>query len=324
MMRSGVVAIVCVMAGLASGCRRQAVQPETTQAPPNAAGSLASIDPADAAFGYTDDTGTKLLMLTSDDVVMESGKAKAMEIAICSNSRQIPIRYVQFQKRTAESNGRQSAWNLKNDEGHLYDIAGPAAEPGDTCLLVTTRYLRRFPVATNSFSIEQRNARESEYDEKSKEADATGKPLDMMEFQASGSLAHASITRLQSEKKRGVRSYWLLYSVGESQQVAAVEFDAVGDSLLGSLVLAESGRVSSFDIPANRKDWESRGGCWRIDDECRFNERAMDVPAVFGAPGEQLVFFTSWGEEGQLVRLLQVRNGKLVQVLSAGRYHLPV
>jgi hypothetical protein len=323
MMRRGLVVLACVAAGLAGGCRRQAVEPAAAQGAPRASGSVASIDPADAAFGYTDDTGTKLLML-DDGVAMEAARAKAMEIAVCSNSRQIPIRYLQFQKRAAQSNGRQSAWNLKYDEGHLYEIAGVPADPGDTCLLVTASYLRQFPVAVNSFSMELRNARESEYQRKSNEADASGKPLDMTQFQATGAFVQASIARLRSEKGRSVTSYWLLHGVGESQQVAAVEFDAVGDSLLGSLVLAESGRLSSFDMPANRKALESRGGCWRIDDECQFNERGMDVPAAMGAPGEQLVFFTSWGQEGQIARLLQARGGKLVQVLGASRYHLPV
>ena len=105
--------------------------------------------------------------------------------------------------------------------------------------------------------MEQRNARESEYQRKSNEADASGKPLDMTQFQATGAFAQASIARLRSEKGRSVTSYWLLHSVGEAQQVAAVEFAAVGDSLLGSLVLAESGRLASFDMPANRKDLES-------------------------------------------------------------------
>ena len=77
-------------------------------------------------------------------------------------------------------------------------------------------------------------------------------------------------------------------------------------------------------MPANRTDLESKGGCWRIDDECRLNERGMDVPAVLGAPGEQLVFFTFWGQEGQNIKLLQVRGGTLVPVIGAGRYHLPV
>ena len=96
--------------------------------------------------------------------------------------------------------------------------------------------------------MEQRNARESEYLRKSNEADASGKPLEVTQFQATGAFVQASIVRLRSEKERGVTSYWLLHRVGEWQQVAAVEFDAVGDSLRGSLVLAESGRLSSFAI----------------------------------------------------------------------------
>ena len=102
-----------------------------------------------------------------------------------------------------------------------------------------------------------------------------------------------------------------------------MEFDAVGDSLLGSVVLAESNRLSFFDMPASRSDNEARGGCWRIDDGCLFNQDEMDVPAVLGAPGEQIVFYTTWGQEGQLAILLQAKSGKLVELRRAYRYHLP-
>ena len=151
------IAAVCSLVA----CRQQTAgrgEPAADQTPER---PLERIDPADAVFGYTDDTGSRLLMLSDDNIVLEAGKAKAMQAAVCSEGREITIRYLQFQKRTPASNGRQSAGNLKNDEGHLFEIAGAQAEPGDTCLLVPPDYLRRFPVTRNEFPEAERQTRQN-------------------------------------------------------------------------------------------------------------------------------------------------------------------
>ena len=37
-----------------------------------------------------------------------------------------------------------------------------------------------------------------------------------------------------------------------------------------------------------------------------------------------LLFYTAWGGEGQVIRLLQVQRGKLVEVKGAYRYQVPL
>jgi hypothetical protein len=261
----------------------------------------ALLNPAEVAFGYTDDTGSKLLMLTDDNQVLETEKAKAMVTAVCSESAEFPIRYLQFQKRTPESNGRQSGGNLKNDEGHLYEISAGQAEHGDTCLLVPSNYLRDFPIVRSDFF-----------------------QVDREKLQPVDHFGRESLDRIKADKRREVRQFRLLFRAGASQQVAAIEFNAAGDSLLGSVVLAESDRFSFFDMPASLKEGRERGGCWRVDDDCQFNYTGMNVPAVLGRPGDRLVFFTSWGPEGQAITLLQTRDGKLVELRRAYRYHSPL
>ena len=286
--------------------------------------STARLNPAEVAFGYTDDTGSKLLMLTDDNQVLETEKAKAMVTAVCSESAEFPIRYLQFQKRTPESNGRQSAGNLKNDEGHLYEITAGLAEHGDTCLLVPSNYLRDFPIVRNDFSKEDREKRSNEYFRRLSEADARKQPLDLTPFYPADYFGKESLDRIHADKRRNSTLYWLLHRAGTSQQVAAVEFNAVGDSLLGSVVLAESDRLFFFDMPVSLKEGRERGGCWRVDDDCQLNYMGMNVPAVLGVPGERLVFFTSWGPEGQGITLFQARDGKLVELRRAYRYHSPI
>jgi hypothetical protein len=295
-MRKGLVAILCVASlSLAAGCQQKSAQQDAVQKPDERL--TPTVNPADAAFGYTDTTGSKLLMLTDDNQVMEATKAKSMDTAVCSDGREFPIRYLQFQNYGAANNGRQSAGNLSNDRGHLFEIVRERAVAGDTCLLVTSNYLRDFPIVRSDFSKAEREKRSND---------------------------PSRSKSIEKEKGRTVKTYWLLHSSAATQEVAAVEFNALGDSLLGSLVLVEPGQLSFFDMPASLKEGRERGGCWRVDDDCRFDFEEMDVPAVLGKPGAQLVFFTTGGPEGQLIKLFQAKGGKLVELLGAYRYHSPV
>ena len=116
------------------------------------------------------------------------------------------------------------------------------------------------------------------------------------------------MSRIEKEKGRTAKIYWPLHRIGASQEVAAVEFNAMGDSLLGSLVLVEPTRLSFFDMPASLKKGREDGGCWRVDDDCEFHYAEMEIPAVLGEPGRQLVFFTFRGAEGQADRAVPVEG----------------
>ena len=276
-----------------------------------------AINPADAWFGYTDDTGSRLLMLAGD-ALPTAELARVLQTAICAEGRQLAIRYLGFQKGAPQSHARQSAGNLKHDEGHLFDIPGARAESGDTCLLVPSGYLQRYALVRNEYSESERHTREEAYRRVSGQPD-----FDRTPFQPRGELARSAVARIEQEKKRKVRLYWLLHRAG-TQQVAIVEFDPAGDDLLVSLAVADARQLAFYDMPANRQNEETRGGCWRVDDSCRLNQDEMDVRAVLGRPGEALLFYTAWAGEGQIIRLLQVRGGKLVEVKGAYRYHAPL
>jgi len=251
------------------------------------------VDPANVAFGYTDDTGSKLLTLADDksNLPIDVERAKSIVAAVCSEGREFPIRYVQFQKHTAASNFRQSARNFANDEGHLFEFLQGHAQPDDTCLLVPAGYLQANPISAN----EVPNAE----------------------------LAKESVSRIEKEKARSVKTSRLLHRHGAGQEVATVEFVPMPDSLLGGLVLVEPTRLSFFDMPANLKERE-HGSCWRVDDGCVFGHDGMNVPAVFGEAGRQLVFFTTQGFEGQAIVLFQAKDGKLVALRRAYRYQAAV
>ena len=299
------LAVVCAaVIYLSAACQQQrAARPAT------------AVDIGDLAFGYTDSTGSKLLMLPQmNNNHISEARAKAMAWAVCSEGREFPIRYLQFQKRIPANSGRQDAHSFADDDGYLSEILQGPAAPADTCMLVPAGYLQAFPISRNEFPKADRDRRSGEYGKRQAEASIQKRPFDITPFQSLSESARQVVNRIEQEKGRTAKSYWPLSRIGASQEVAAVEFNAMGDSLLGSLVLVEPTRLSFFDMPASLKKGREDGGCWRIDDDCQFRYEAMDIPAVLGEPGRQLVFFTFAGYEGQLIVLFQTRDGKLVEV----------
>jgi hypothetical protein len=241
-------------------------------------------------------------------------RAKAMAWAVCSEGREFPIRYLQFQKGDATEMGRDGA------PGHLVEIVQRPAAPGDTCLLVPAGYLEAFPISRNEFPKVDRDRRLDEYRRREREARLQKRPFDLTPFQSLIEFGKQAVSRIEQEKGRTAKIYWPLHRIGASQEVAVVEFNAMGDSLLGSLVLVEPARLSFFDMPASLKKGREDGGCWRVDDDCQFNYVEMEIPAVLGKPDRQLLFFTLWGPEGQLILLFQPKGGKLVEVARNYRY----
>jgi hypothetical protein len=322
-LRKTLVTVVCAaVIYLSAGCQQQpAPQPATGQNVQTAGSqrgnsSGTAVDPGDVAFGYTDSTGSKLLTLPGQmgsTLPIPEARAKAMASAVCSEGREFPIRYVQLLQSNAQADrGGKPAFG--DDGGHLSEIVQGQAAPGDTCLLVPAGYLQAFPISRNEFPKADRDRRSGEYGKRQAEASIQKRPFDITPFQSLSESARQVVKRIEQEKGRTAKIYWPLYRIGASQEVAAVEFNAMGDSLLGSLVLVEPTRLSFFDMPASLKKGREDGGCWRVDDDCQFRYEAIEIPAVLGEPGRQLVFFTFAGYEGQLIVLFQSRDGTLVEV----------
>jgi hypothetical protein len=318
------VTVVCAaVVYLSAACQQQrAPTPATGQnaqatssQPGNSSGT--AVDLADVWFGYTDSTGSKLLMLPAQmgsTLPIPEARAKAMAWAVCSEGREFPIRYLQFQKGDATEMGRDGA------PGHLVEIVQRPAAPGDTCLLVPAGYLEAFPISRNEFPKVDRDRRLDEYRRREREARLQKRPFDLTPFQSLIEFGKQAVSRIEQEKGRTAKIYWPLHRIGASQEVAVVEFNAMGDSLLGSLVLVEPARLSFFDMPASLKKGREDGGCWRVDDDCEFHYWELAIPAVLGEPGRQLVFFTFPGAEGLLIVLFQSKDGKLAELGRNYRY----
>lgn len=277
-----------------------AAQPPAAQSPGMPASSApvqlpatSSLDAADMAFAYADISGTRLLALSDLDA-MQSGR---LVEAVCAGGQVMPVRYLGPQKASAASNGRQSRGNFANEGGPLFEIVGTRAAAGGTCMLVPAGYTAAFAVQPPVSSGLRPAA-----------------PTPALEKQSVDDVARA--------KNRGVREARLLHA-GEGRAVAAVEFLPDGDRLLGSLVLLEPGQLSFLDMPASIEKGRADGGCWRVDDDCRFLVDGMNVLAVLGR-AEPLVLVTLDGAEGQVILLLQSRQGKLVEIGRGNRYLAPV
>ncbi|HEX4999763.1 MAG TPA: hypothetical protein VFY29_16205 [Terriglobia bacterium] len=264
------------------------------------------------AFAYVNAAGTQLLTVDAGEEV----KPTTLSTAICGEAQQFTVRYLQFQKRTARDNGRQSTGNFGNDEGHLFAIVGGRANPGDTCLLAPSAFLKAAPAVRNEFTRAERDAREAKY--AGTDADARERNPDL--FMPAGAAAQAAIRRIEEAKGRAIKTYWPLYRFNGNSEVAVVEFLSIGNSRLAALILVEPDRLSFFDMPADG----AQGDCWRVDDSCVLNPSAMDVPVVFRGPAGMLILFTWWGAEGQDITLFQAKEGQLTKVGNRYRYHSPV
>lgn len=312
-----VVAALCLLAACQSQTQSQARPQTTTQSPVSP-----TVDPGNVAFGFTDATGSKLLMLDEDNIPAEPARARIMTTALCSDGREFPIRYIHLQEASAGDNGRKSEVNFAHSGGHLFEVSQGPAEHGDTCMLVPGGYLQAFPVSRNDFPRAERDRRRDLYRKRATDVALKTQRIDLQPFHAITDFAKQNVNRIERDKGRPAKLYWLLHRHGNAQEVATVEFDAVGGSLLASLVLVDATRAFYFDMPASLNDRE-KGGCWRVDDGCRFQPDGMDA-AVFGAPGRQLVLYTAWGAEGQAIVLYEAKDGRLVELKNTYRYHAPL
>ena len=200
--------------------------------------------------------------MLQDDGHASDEQAKAIRTAVCSEGRELVLRYIRFQKATAESNGRQNAGNLENDEGHIFAVEGAATRPGDTCLLLPAGYVQRYPLARNEYPEAERRRLRDAYRRVIAAPGADAAP-----FQARDDFARATVARLEREKKRKVRlslatapapaphSRWRLSS-SNPKATACWRASSSPD---------RSRSPSSTFLPIAENE-EAGGGCWRVDD----------------------------------------------------------
>jgi len=317
--------------GFRDGCKLHSVKPKSSSRIHNATASLAFVasvvalltllscgrqqsdpakatallDPAVSLFAYANRDGNRLIAWTNEN--KESDKAQKIETAVCSDGREFPIRYVEFQKLGKDHNGRQTMYNFDNDQGSLYEVSAGKAEPNETCLLIPAGYLRDYPDVPNEFPRAEREKRGNDLREQA-----------ARKVQTLDGFSKDVVARIEKAKGRSVNVYWLLHRVGPSQQVAAVEFNPVGEDRLASIVLAESNQLSFFDMPATVKG----GDCWRVSDGCRFYPENLEVPIVLGHPDGQILVLTWQAEEGQLILQFKAGGGKLTEIRRDYRYTL--
>jgi beta-lactamase regulating signal transducer with metallopeptidase domain len=285
---------------------------------------VGAVDASKVAFAYTDESGTRLLALADDNVTLNATNAGMLVAAVCAEGQVLPVRYLRMQQRSSASNGRQGAGNFANEGGPLFEILTGRAGASDTCMLVPEKYLKVYPAAPNEFPKAERESRESAYWRAVGAAERRQQPVDLSSFHAPTDFARSNLGVIEKAKKRAVKLYWPLYRSQPEPEVAAVEFAADGDSLLGSLVFVVSGGISFLDMPASIEKGRKDGGCWRVDDDCRFGAAGMNVQAVLGRAGRQLVFITLGGAEGKVILLLQPKDGVLVELKRAYRYQAPI
>jgi hypothetical protein len=261
-----------------SGCER--ARPIAAQE-----GSSVIGGPHTGAFGYVDSSGTELLAL---DSLPSPSNVRG---AICAGAAVQPVRYDRWQARRPEDNGRQNAYNFRNERGQIFRLGQGHATPNASCYLSPDSAL-----VANARSVTRRTPDEC---------------------------APASVARIAAVKKREVVHCWHIADASARLAVLAVQFVAIDSNALASLVVVGDSSLLFDDFPAVSNKVE--GSTWRVDDGGVFSPGDIDVLFVAAMP-YGFVMATAWGgAEGESCALLVANPGGVFRGLDKGyRYQAPM
>lgn len=234
------------------------------------------------SFAYVDSSGTLLLAL---DSVPDPSTILG---AVCWGGVALPVRYDRRQARQAGDNGRQLAYNFRNQQGDVFRVTQERAPPDKTC------YLSRDSTLLANASLA-----------------AMREPSDC-------SPAHAS--RLAAGKRRQVTHCWRIASTPTNLDVLAVQFATIDSNALASLAVVGDTSLWFQDFPAIYNDEST----WRVDDGGVFSPTAFDILFVAALPYGFVMAIAWAGAEGESCELLLADSaGAFRKVTTGYRYWAP-
>ncbi len=209
--------------------------------------------------------------------------------ALCSDGRNVAVRFDHSQVEGKESNGRQVPSRFDQLSGDVFKITGTVS-PEASCFVVGDGWVSKATV------IPMRPA--------SKDT-ACGKELE-------GRLAQA--------KGRSVKQCFPLNQLGINWRIVLAEFARVANHALASAVIS-SDRLLFADYPA-----EFRGegeDLWRVDDGGELSTDGLRVMFVAHL-GDRYAMAVSWaGTEGRSLALFAFVDNEFKRVLADYWYQMP-
>lgn len=234
------------------------------------------------SFAYVDSSGTQLLAL---DSVPDPSTILG---ALCWGGIALPVRYDRRQARQAGDNGRQLAYNFRNQQGDVFRVMQERAPPDKTCYLS-----RDSALLANASTAAMRE------------------PSDC-------SPTHAS--RLAAAKRRQVIHCWHIASTPTNLEVLAVQFATIDSNALASLAVVGDSSLWFQDFPAVYNDETT----WRVDDGGVFSPKDFDILFVAALPYGYVMAIAWAGAEGESCELLLADSAGAFRTLTTGyRYWAP-
>lgn len=274
----------------------QSDSPGSTAKAQASAEPQAVLDPAKLApvFGFADETGDSILITREDEG--EDARMQSLDTAIGNGGQVLEVKLEKWQTGSGDSNGRELANNIPNLSGYLFKVEGGKAEPDATYYLADSASLPKAALLEVH------------------PADPAGPQLS-----ASDPLRE----RISGLKKREIHAAWKLAALGGDSQLYLVQFAREGQSMLFSLILEQSGRLTFMDYPAEIQNNEY--SVWRVDDGGEVTPEMFSVLFAAHTADGLLLGLNWWGAEGVNTFFLS-QQGEIFKGLDIeyGRYTSPL
>ncbi|BFH60816.1 MULTISPECIES: hypothetical protein [Paenibacillus] len=259
-----------------------------TSGPPSAAHS-GELKGNELMFGYTDQTGQKILGLLGDPD-KNHPSPKTLTSVIYAPGKQFGVSYVKHQARSSKSNGRQNANNFINDEGELFKVKNAANKlSSDASVLLATK---------NAFQ---------------------GHTFLSLKTVHKGKFSSKTVQAIEKAKNRKVVNHGLVATTASGAEIGLVEFAKGGGKPLASLVLADKNLLLFEDFIGNNDSQST----WRVDDGGEISAENFGLLFVSRSKTGYALGVEWYGPEGTNLTVLQQKGSKFRVVTENGRYQVP-
>ena len=237
------------------------------------------------SFAFVDPTGTRLLALT------DLKHPEWIRAALCAGGRRLLAQFELRQEGTQAHDGRDLAYNFRNQPGDVFRLPQGKARADETCFLAEDTLV------------------------------SAGK-LRSVEPAGPADCPQREQERLALVKRRRVQNCWRIAQVSSDKHVLLIEFAREGREALASIVLVGSQTAIFHDYPGEYRG-EGRD-LWRVEDAGALHPEDFRVLFVLEGQGFSAMGIGWAGSEGESLSLAVAKDGQLFQEAQNGyRYWVP-
>lgn len=236
-------------------------------------------------FGFVNEKGTQILI----DSALLPLNPELLVYSIDTSGQAIDIKFEKYQKATGKDKHRQIYFNFNDAGGYLFSIKNKTVDYSKTSVLCTQNFLNDHP-------------------------------LIKMSNPNSKTLPESIRQKLESDKKRKIKTYKEMKVLEGERSIYLIEFSKKKDSALVSLVLTGTNNMVYFDFPALYDEQST----WRVDDGGEFGFEYFYILAAFKVDGK-IEIITDWiGPEGFSTLYLQEDRSSFKKIKEYYRYTAPI